>query len=74
MFVVCNEDPNEFSSFIYLTKGKKYEVLDMTWTEGELFYYIIDDCGSKQIFISSRFKTLQEVRKNKLKKINDRSL
>lgn len=69
MFIVCNEDPNEFSSFIYLTKGKKYEVLDMTQIEDKLFYHIIDDYGSNQPFISSRFKTLQEVRKNKLKKI-----
>ncbi len=70
MIVVC-----KIETVNRLTLGKKYEVLDIiNWTASldikkSTEYKILCDDGLMEYFSESIFKTLSEVRKNKLKKI-----
>ncbi len=48
-----------------LTLGKTYNIIN----EDQVFYTIKSDYGDLLIITKRRFKTLSEVRKNKLKKI-----
>lgn len=49
----------------YLTKGKKYEVIDSYG----YCYTIIDDTGSEYSFPIKNFHTIQELREIKLNKL-----
>lgn len=52
-------------SWKYLTKDKKYEVIDCD----EYCYTIIDDAGSEYSFPIENFHTIQELREIKLNKL-----
>lgn len=53
------------ASWKYLTKDKKYEVID----SDEYCYTIIDDTGSEYSFPIENFHTIQELREIKLNKL-----
>jgi len=72
--IICIDDYN-----LYLTKGKKYELLhEFTKCvdiynpyndEVDIFYTIIDDSGCTEDYRKSQFISVEELRENKLKEI-----
>jgi hypothetical protein len=53
-----------------LTIGKIYETLPLLTNESN-FYRIIDDNNRRYGFYKERFSTIKEIRKEKLKKLNN---
>lgn len=55
-------------SYSYITLGKIYETLNVTW-EDDTSYYIINDIGEKNFFNKRCFVGVDEMRNDKLNQL-----
>jgi hypothetical protein len=67
-YVTCISNTiNERFGYKYITKGKKYQIIDVDNLTRE--YQIIDDIENHNFFPIWMFKTTQELREGKLKEL-----
>lgn len=71
MKVVCIDDRNRGSGYedSYLTLNKIYLVIESIYLLGEYQYKIQNDKLESEYYLSIRFKTIEDIRDDKINKI-----
>jgi hypothetical protein len=73
MKVICisgtTKNVDNYNGLIELTFGKEYEVVEFDVRIQSEYYKIINDLGYLSYYNKNRFKTISEIRIEKLKKI-----